>query len=166
MQSTLCVHGPTELTMSVSRFDPEPMRVVLDTNVVLDLVLFDDPWVRPLRDAIHAGHMTAFTCAECLTELRRVLAYPVFALHPAAQAASFEWFAARARSVELHEPRPLRVPRCRDADDQKFLELAWAARAHHLLTKDKALLELARSVAKLGGFAITAPRDFQRAAAG
>jgi len=37
-----------------------------------------------------------------------------------------------------------RLPLCRDPDDQKFLEAALAARAEFLLTRDRALLELAR----------------------
>jgi predicted nucleic acid-binding protein len=38
------------------------------------------------------------------------------------------------------------LPRCRDADDQKFMEAAAAAGADLLITKDNALLELARAV--------------------
>jgi predicted nucleic acid-binding protein len=39
---------------------------------------------------------------------------------------------------------PASLPRCRDPHDQKFLELALAAQADALVTKDQALLELAR----------------------
>ncbi len=51
------------------------MRLVLDTNVVLDLVVFRDPGAEPLRSAIEARRVL-LTTAECLAELRRVLAYP------------------------------------------------------------------------------------------
>lgn len=129
------------------------MRLVLDTNVVLDLVVFHDPGAAPLLAAIEACRVTLLTTAECLAELRRVLAYPEFKLDPAGQDRAYEWYAAWAEVIDTPPPEPL-LPRCRDADDQKFLDLAWAAKADRLVTKDKALLELARRVAKLGRFAI------------
>jgi predicted nucleic acid-binding protein len=52
------------------------------------------------------------------------------------------------------------LPLCEDPDDQKFLQLAWHAHAGHLLTRDKALLKLARRVAELGRFAVLAPHAF------
>lgn len=129
------------------------MRLVLDTNVVLDLVVFHDPGAAQLLAAIETRKVRLLTTTECLEELRRVLGYPEFKLDPAAQALAYEWYATRAEVVETPQPDPL-LPRCRDADDQKFLDLAWAAGAGHLVTKDKALLELARRVAKLGRFSI------------
>lgn len=141
------------------------MRLVLDTNVVLDLVVFDDPGVGPLRAAIDAGTAVVVTCDECLAEIRRVLAYPAFALAPAARDAAFEWFRARARCVALQAAPPIPgLPRCRDADDQIFLTLAWEARADRLVTKDKALLELAQRVLKLGRFNIVAPQHIDNEA--
>lgn len=132
--------------------------MVLDTNVILDLVVFDDPGAAPLRAAVEAGTATLFTSAACLAELHRVLAYPDLGLAAAAQNAAYDWYASRAQCAEI-SATPL-LPRCRDADDQKFLELAWAAGAAgaaQLVTKDKALLELARRVDRLGRFAITHP---------
>jgi putative PIN family toxin of toxin-antitoxin system len=136
------------------------LRLVLDTNVVLDLVVFDDADVRPLRAAIERGGACVFTCDDCLAELRRVLARPRFALESAAQDAAFASFRALAHRVARPAaPSTPGMPRCRDAGDQKFLALAWEVRADHLVTKDTALLELARRVAKLGRFAIGAPHN-------
>jgi uncharacterized protein len=134
------------------------MRLVLDTNVVLDLVVFRDPGAAPLRAAIEAGRVTLLTTSECLAELRRVLDYPEFELDEAAQTAACDWFVAHAEILETPEPETL-LPRCRDTDDQKFLDLAWIAEVEHLVTKDKALLELARRVAKLGRFTVIQTRD-------
>ena len=137
---------------------PPRLRLVLDTNVVLDLVVFDDAEARPLRAAIGRGDAIVFTCDECLAELRRVLAYPRLALESAAQDAAFEGFRALAHRVARPAAQATTgMPRCRDADDQKFLALAWEVHADHLVTKDKALLELARRAAKLGRFSIVAP---------
>ena len=131
------------------------LRIVLDTNVVLDLIVFGDPGVRSLRQAVEAGSVTLITSAECLAELRRVVGYPEFGLDASGQEVAYAWFASRAKFGPVAGPGSASgLPRCRDADDQKFLELAWAGQADHLVTKDKALLELARRVARLGGFSV------------
>ena len=49
------------------------------------------------------------------------------------------------------------LPRCRDADDQIFLEAALAARADVLVTKDRALLELNRRRTRALPFRIAPP---------
>ncbi|HEX7972278.1 MAG TPA: PIN domain-containing protein, partial [Thiobacillus sp.] len=49
-----------------------------------------------------------------------------------------------------------RMPRCRDADDQKFLELAAACSAEALVSKDRALLDLRR---RRVPFAILSPLE-------
>ena len=136
--------------------DERRLRLVLDTNVVLDLVVFRDAGAEPLRAAVQVGQVTLLTSAECLAELRRVLAYPEFKRDPVGQAAAYDWYATR---VEQVEPAPLAsvLPRCRDADDQKFLEIAWLTQADHLVTKDRALLELARRIENLGKFSVTHP---------
>ncbi len=125
------------------------MRLVLDTNVVLDLVVFNDPGAGSLRAAIESGRVALVTSADCLAELRRVLAYPKFALEAAAREAACRWFEAHAGIVPATAPHPP-LPRCSDPDDQKFLDLAWTSRADFLVTKDKALLGLARRVSKHG----------------
>ena len=134
------------------------MRLVLDTNVVLDLVVFRDASVAPLRAAIEARRVALLTSLECLAELRRVLAYPEFKRDEAGHEDAYEWYASRAEVAAAPAADPL-LPRCRDADDQKFLELAWAEDADHLVTKDKALLELAWRLKKLGRFTVTTPAD-------
>ena len=140
------------------RRDARLMRLVLDTNVVLDLVVFRDPGAATLRGAILARRVVLLTSLGCLAELRRVLAYPEFKRDEGEQEDAYEWYASRAEVAAAPAPEPL-LPRCRDADDQKFLELAWAGDADHLVTKDKALLDLAWRLRKLGKFAVTPPSD-------
>ena len=114
---------------------------VLDTNVVLDLFHFDDAVARPLRQAFDAGALCCAVSPATLAEWRRVLGYPEFGLDAAAQATLYARYADGVQVLSGGVP-PVRLPRCRDVDDQKFLELA-AAGAEVLVSKDRALLSLA-----------------------
>ncbi|MBL8502618.1 MAG: putative toxin-antitoxin system toxin component, PIN family [Rhodocyclaceae bacterium] len=140
------------------RLVPQKQRLalVLDTNVVLDLLHFADPGVAPIRRALEAGRAACFSDAACRDELAHVLSYPQFKIpeHEARRiAADYALLAPASPAAE----RPLPpLPPCRDPDDQKFLALAQAAGADLLVTKDKALLALARKSARLG-FRIATP---------
>ncbi len=120
-------------------------RLVLDTNVWLDWLVFDDPCIQPLRHAVEQGAATIFIDEACLEELARVLAYPLRRqpLDPTEQAACIAICRTHARIVGPG-PAPSSLPACVDPDDQKFLELADRASADYLLSKDRALLVLTR----------------------
>lgn len=139
---------------------PAPL-LILDTNVVLDWVAFADPRVQPIAQAIERGRLRLATSVACLQELRRALGYAQVKLDAAAQALAYARYAAHAAIADLPQDAAAPdLPRCEDPDDQKFLELAWHAHASHLLTRDKALLKLARRAAQLGRFRILAPEEF------
>ena len=55
-----------------------PMRVVLDSNVWIDILVFDDPATRPIHAALEARTLEALIDERCLRELTRVLDYPQF----------------------------------------------------------------------------------------
>ena len=131
-------------------------RIVLDTNVCLDLFVFNDPRWEQLAASIRSGHTRAVTRSECRDEYCAVLRYPHLKLDDAGRAAATARFDALLELVEL-PPSPVRLPVCTDRDDQKFLELARDARADVLITKDKALLKLARKTAQAGLFRILLP---------
>lgn len=144
-----------------------PNRVVLDTNVCLDLFVFRDPRWHALLTALRDGSVQAVTRADCRREWQIVLGYAHLRLDDAAKERCEADFDALIRLLPEDELAPLteiRLPLCRDPDDQKFLELARDARAHTLITKDKALLKLARKTAKSGLFHIVAPDAWPLAA--
>jgi putative PIN family toxin of toxin-antitoxin system len=122
--------------------------VVLDTNVWLDWLVFDDPGIAGLRAACLAASVEVVIDAECEAELERVLGYRFYreVLPPDKQAACLAECRRIARRIEAPaaDAPACKLPSCRDPDDQKFLELARAARADALVTKDEALLELSR----------------------
>src|SRR5437764_14332064 len=51
------------------------LRLVLDTQVWLDWLVFDDPGIRRLRNAVHLGRARVYIDAACDAELARVLAH-------------------------------------------------------------------------------------------
>src|SRR5262245_37559089 len=103
-----------------------PHRLVLDTNVCLDVFVFADPLCGPLHDALHRGDAVAFTREDCRAEWLAVQAYPQLALSPARRAQAAADFDAWVRTLPADvAPVPASaLPRCGDPDDQKFLELA------------------------------------------
>lgn len=124
------------------------LRVVLDTNVFLDCWVFGDQAALPLKAALEAHRVVAIRSAATDLELRTVLARPVFALAAAQADALFgQW---RARAVPFDGVPAASAIRCTDPDDQKFLDLAFAAQARVLFTKDKALLATATPARRQG----------------
>ena len=132
------------------------VRAVLDTQVWLDWLVFDDPSAAPIREAQAAGRVEIVIDAACEAELVRVLAYDLgrFSLDPGEQTECV----ARCRSIAKRVPTgsAAALPVCKDPDDQKFLALAASAGAQCLISKDLAVLELAPRVTQ---FRILAPKD-------
>lgn len=141
-------------------------RVVLDTNICLDLFLFHDSACAALAAALEAGQVEAVTRSDCRDEWHRVLHYSCVPIHPPQRPLMRERYDAQI-SLLGDEAFDLegsaRLPLCRDPDDQMFLQLAQATGARWLLSKDKQLLKLNRKTVKLGLFAILRPRDWSAA---
>jgi predicted nucleic acid-binding protein len=147
-----------------------PLVAVLDTNVWLDVLVFADPAAAPIAQALADGRLLsridghgrrefAHTVGRRLgrwqldAEARRAACAALDRLSqpwPAAAAANAATppVAGTRRDGGCVQPaapagRPC-VPRCRDVDDQPFLELAATCGARWLLSRDRDLLRLAR----------------------
>lgn len=126
----------------------EPAAAVLDTNVLLDLWLFRDPVVEPLRAALAAGVLQAFRSPATDAEFAEVLGRPeLFSIAPERQTLLLGAWQAAATPAEATQSAPWV---CRDPLDQKFLDLAVSVRAGWLITKDRDLLKLARKARREG----------------
>ncbi len=135
-------------------------RLVLDTNVWLDWLVFDDPSAQPIAAAVAAGRARIHIDAACEAELVRVLAYErgKRTLDAAAQAACHAQMCTIVHIADPAASHPLmRLPDCRDPDDQKFLELARACGADFLVSRDRALLEIGCRRGRPLPFAIVTP---------
>lgn len=137
-----------------------PKRIVIDTNVCLDLFVFRDPRWMALHAALKDGNVEAVTRDDCRMEWLAVLEYKHLPLNTDSRpvvAAEFDALITCISTQELNPRTEIRLPVCKDPDDQKFLEIARDADAEMLITKDKALLKLAKRTARAGLFAIIPP---------
>jgi putative PIN family toxin of toxin-antitoxin system len=137
------------------------MKLVLDTNVWIDWLVFDDPAVALLKSALRDGQLQIVVNKSCLGELNAVLAYPEFEL---AEAQKIQYLAEVGRCTIMCDDRQAThaaaLPRCTDPDDQKFLALAQDAAADWLLTRDKALLRIRQKKLEEAGFQIGTPAQW------
>ena len=136
---------------------PAPKKtIVIDTNVCLDLFVFRDPRWASLLAALESGAVDAVTRADCRDEYLFVLHYPHLPLDESTRPDAAARFDKLIRVV-APDSRAVRLPVCTDRDDQKFLEIARDAGADILVTKDKALLKLAKKTLREGLFRIMTP---------
>jgi len=139
--------------------------LVLDTNAVLDWLLFRDPGMAACGAAIEAGTVRWLSCPRAVDELSATLRKP--SLQRWRPDSEQVLTVANQLACVVANPTPTLAPalRCSDPDDQVFLELALAHNARWLLTHDRALLKLARR-ARLLGTQILPPAGWSSSAQG
>lgn len=131
-------------------FEGQTTRRVLDTNIVLDLWVFDDPDSAPLRESLDSGHTQWLATASMREELARVLHYPHIARRLDARAMTAEAVLACFDRHAQRQPDAPKAPYvCKDADDQKFIDLAvqYGAALH---SKDAQVLCMKNRLARCG----------------
>jgi putative PIN family toxin of toxin-antitoxin system len=123
--------------------------LVLDTNVVLDLLVFGDAAAQPVAHGLKEGALRWLATAAMREELARVLAYPKLAprvaFHRGSADAVLQDFDRQAKLVPVPEKAGVT---CGDPDDQKFIDLAVAHRCP-LVSKDFEVLRLKKRLAQL-----------------
>ena len=117
---------------------PGSIRAVLDTNVLISALLFDQGRLGWLRPCWQSGRLTPVLAQPTLRELLRVLAYPKFRLDQSDRERLLEDVLPWCESWTARIPAsPHRV---QDPHDQVFLDLAMAAEASVLVSGDADLL--------------------------
>ena len=135
-------------------------QVVLDTNIVLDALVFSDPAAVPLRAGLDDGSLRWIATPDMRIELARVLAYPQIVPRLAFYGLQAdEVLAAFDRHAQRVDAAPKAPVTCADPDDQIFIDLAVRHRCA-LLSKDRAVLRMRKRLAALGvdASAVLAPR--------
>ncbi|MCK6433630.1 MAG: PIN domain-containing protein [Aquabacterium sp.] len=129
--------------------------VVIDTNVLLDLLVFSDPRALPLRQALDSGRLAWLATAAMVEELETVVARALTSEWGTTAEAVLAGCMPWRSMVEPPPPAAAGGPRCTDASDQKFIDLALSRRVPWLLTHDRALLRLRRAAARRGVAVLT-----------
>ena len=138
------------MTSSEVQAKPGAQAWVIDTNIVLDLWLFEDPATIPLRAALQSGAISHLATASMRDELERVLTYPHLVKRMAKSNIQAQNILSRFDEYLLAvEPAAKAACTCKDPDDQKFIDLA-VAHAVPLLSKDKAILCMKKRLLESG----------------
>ena len=133
------------------------LRWVVDTNVVIDWLMFNDPYMNPLRERVIDKSIIVLTHTPAIDELKRVLAYKQLKLTPIRQDEIFSRYIELTQEVSLPNGAslknlmmPSQFPRCRDRDDEHFIALAHHQKADALVSRDNAVFGLKSRAAKFG----------------
>ena len=124
--------------------------VVIDTNIVLDIWVYQDPATPPLLQALKKGELRWLATPPMREELLRVLDYPHIAQRRERDGVSAQDVLAHFDGLAQMQAVAPKAPYvCKDEDDQKFIDLAVAHQAL-LLSKDRHVLRLTNRLARLG----------------
>ena len=139
-----------------------PVRVELDTNVVLSALVFGVGAAGQVRRAWQQGVLLPLASTVTVQELVRVLAYPKFRLSQADQEELLADYLPYTETVRIPQPPPT-VPACCDVLDEPFLHLAVAGKAQVLVSGDRDLLAIAAEFEQTSGCPILTLDAFCRA---
>ena len=138
-----------------------PLRVVLDTNVVLSALVFGGGLAGRVRLAWQGGAIQPLASTATVQELVRVLAYPKFRLSALEQQELLADYLPHVETVRIPQPPPT-VPDCRDAMDLPFMQLVVAGKAGVLVSGDRDLLAMAGEFERACGCPILGLESFAR----
>ena len=123
--------------------------VVFDTNVLLDIFVFNDFRAIHLKQALIDQQIDVLASPKTIEELADVISRPFFCLEQDAQQKIVSQWCSIARV--LNDETLFNAPwQCQDPDDQVFLNLAYTAKPSLLISKDNELLKLANRAIKEG----------------
>ena len=132
--------------------------IVIDSQSLFDWLVFHNPTCSGWHAALAGPDCEWIFTSEMKDEFDFVAAKGFGERWPVdAESVAAAW-SRHAREVPV--PPPLGAAarlRCTDPDDQKFIDLAISAGAHTLVTRDKALLRLARKALERHGVRVCKP---------
>ena len=120
---------------------------ILDTNIWLDWLIFTNDTLDDLKAAHANGELNIIYTAPMKAEFADVISRPQFKLSEMQQQAALTQISAVAKESECLDKPSIPI-RCKDKDDQVFIDMALAHRADWLISKDKHLLTLKNRAAK------------------
>jgi len=121
--------------------------VVLDTNVLLDIFVFNDFRAIHLKQALIDRQVDTLATSKTLEEFADVISRPLFCLEQEVQDRILSQWHSIARVLD-DETLLIAPWQCQDPDDQVFLNLAYTAKPSLLISKDNEVLKLANRAIK------------------
>jgi predicted nucleic acid-binding protein len=120
---------------------------ILDTNILLDILVFDEQKAHPLREALDSQYIDAVATQRTIDEFADVISRAQFGLNEQSQSEILkQWLSwCRVMADESIENAPWK---CKDRDDQIFINLSYTLRPSILLSKDKQVLKIAKRAIK------------------
>lgn len=146
------IEAPAQAAGAASACTP---IVILDTNALLDWRVFKDPAAHPVAQGLLEGRLRWLACPSMEKEWHQVWPRSVFARWQPDEALTTTAF-EMAKMVDEPPRGPLR---CKDPDDQVFIDLALHVGATWLFSKDAALLKLAKR-ARLRGVEVVSLQNW------
>lgn len=120
--------------------------LIIDTNVLLDLFVFEDQRANFLHEEINSNRARLVYCLEMVEEFADVLSRPQFGLSDARQNDILQRWQSLGTLIHIQQHAPLQ---CSDPDDQIFIHLAYQVRPAVLISKDRALIDLQKKLSAL-----------------
>jgi uncharacterized protein len=121
----------------------QPLKLVLDTNIVVSASLWQGAPLRLLQLSSEHDAIKLFTSEALLDELRNTLSYGKFAKRIASRGSSVDELVAFYKVLaESIIPAPIEALVPRDKDDDMVVATAIGARAHAIVSGDRDLTEL------------------------
>jgi len=114
-------------------------QIVVDTNVLLSGIFFDRGNEAQVLKLILEDRVGLLASLETLEELRETLTRPKFHLSPTQSLTIFQVILGKSKVMLKINDAEIK---CRDKNDQKFLDCAHTGRADYLVTGDPDLLDM------------------------
>ena len=130
---------------------PIPL-LILDTQVVMDWLVFDEPSLLPLITALESRRLHWIATEAMKAELLHVIGRGVAARYSPDTSRIHAAFERHCRLVDAPALGIAR-PRCSDPDDQKFIDLGLSCAALQptwLISRDRAVLKVGKRAARFG----------------
>ncbi|MGB4115621.1 MAG: putative toxin-antitoxin system toxin component, PIN family [Polaromonas sp.] len=124
--------------------------IILDTNIVLDTFVFNDPAAEPIRQSLANNELNWLATQPMRDELARVLAYPKIAARLAFYKLTLQDVLAKFdQHAHIVAAAPKASVTCSDPDDQKFIDLA-VQHSALLLSKDADIISMKKRLLAQG----------------
>ena len=137
--------------------------VILDTNILLDLIIFKDISVEKLQVLFEKNKIYFLFSIETVNEFKRVINYEKFKFSEIQKNKFIKELNYLIGNTDVFDLNISELPVIvRDPDDHKFIELAYQTKTKYLLTKDNDLLKIKKKLIDYGIIALKPEKFYKK----